>query len=181
MARSVINLLPPELLNTQKKQRTLAVFVWTAGASLLIVIILTASILLYKLYLVQQLNSTRQTVEELTNQIQSLQTQESVLYTIRNRLNDLNQLASQNQTVLTQYSLTIGLVPTGFKIVSYTTDTNNQVKLSVESTGSARLKNLFDNLTSPQSAEGKIIKTNLDSLSRNSRDQYILDLTIKYQ
>lgn len=181
MARSVINLLPPELLNTQKKQRTLATFVWLASISLIVVIVLTASILLYKLYQIQQLNIRHQDIQQLNTQVSSLQAQEGILYTVHARLNDLSQISQQNQTPLSEYSLTQSIVPSGFKILAFSNDTLHQVKLSVESTGSAKLKNLFDNLTNPQVAEGKILKSNLDSLSRNSLDQYKADLTINYQ
>lgn len=181
MAKSVINLLPPELLNTQKSQRTLAILIWSAGSILLLTISITAAILLYKLFQIQIINSRKQNITDLTSQINSLQIPKSLLFNIHNRLNQLNQVSSQNSLPLTQYTLTLGLVPPEFKISSFINDSQNSVKLSVESTGSAKLKNFFNNLTSPQSAEGKISKVELDSLSRNATDKYKIDLTITYK
>jgi hypothetical protein len=181
MARSVINLLPPELLNTQKSQRTLSIFIWSAGAILIVVIILTATVLLYKLLQIQQLNANRQLIGELTTEVNSLQIQESLLYNVRTRLSQIKQIDTQNSIPLTQYSLTLGLVPSGFKVISYGNDTTNRVRLSVESTGSARLKNLFDSLTNPANAEGSVAKIELDSLSRSALDRYKIDLTINYK
>lgn len=181
MARSVINLLPPELLNTQKKQRTLAIFIWFASSLLILIIVLTSAILLYKLFQVQQINSHQQTIAVLTDQINSLQTQEILLSNVRQRLAEIKQVDSQSQTALSQYALTLNIVPPGFKVLSFVNDTTNRVKVSLESTGSARLKNLFDNLTNPESAEGKIAKVELESLSRNALDKYKADLTINYK
>lgn len=181
MARSVINLLPPELLSTQKRQRTLAIFIWFASSLLILIIVLTSLVLLYKLFQIQQINSHKQTIAELTNQINSLQTQESLLSNVRQRLSEIKQVDTLSQTALTQYALTLNLVPPGFRVLSFVNDTTNRVKFSVESTGSARLKNLFDNLTNPGSAEGKIAKIELESLARNAQDKYRADLTINYK
>lgn len=181
MARSVINLLPPELLNNQKKQRTLSIITWVASGSLLFVIIAASTVLLYKLVQIKQIDSSKQIITELTTQVGSLQIQESLLYNIHNRLTQINQIESQSSTVLTQYNLTLTLIPPGFKLLSFNNDTSNQVKVSIESTGSAKLKSLFDSLTNPQNAEGKVAKIELDSLARNAQDKYKLDLTINYK
>lgn len=173
-----INLLPTEIRQSKEAQEKRAFLAKIAITMLVGAIGLTAVVLV----LAVSQNLTSRLAQENFNQVRAklanFKEPEGLAFTLKSRLADISKISGRDTQHSQTFNLITALMPADIRLINFSISGGNQVKVEGETGNIVSLETLFDNLTDPENAEGIIVASNVDSLSRSQAGRVRFDLTI---
>lgn len=179
MAKLSINLLPVEVIASTKTQAKFAYINQLCIFLIIALILLTAGLLSIRLIQGRKLSQTKNDFTQIAQQVESLSSQESLLSTVKNRLQAITTLMNQESKQIKMFNLILGLKPSNVNLTYLSFDKSGNTLFSGESSTSAQLDQLFNNLMSPDTNQNSIKSVTAESVSRGITEQYKFDLTIQ--
>lgn len=167
MDKLKINLIPPEIKEKAKKAAKSAVIFRLSVGLLGVLILITVGILMIIIYqgvTVQALNSD---IEAEKQALTPLKDKEAVVYFLKNRIDSINKFVVTQNTQNELFEIITGLLPPGVSLLALQINKSSQVVLQGETNSSVSLNNFFNNLTDPQTHDGKIASVTVESLNKS--------------
>lgn len=179
MDKLKINLIPPEIKEKAKKAAKSAVVVRLSVGLLGVLILITAGILaviIYQSVTVQALNSD---IEKEKEALVPLKDKEAVVFFLKNRIDTINKFAATQNTQNELFEIITGLLPEGVSLLVLQINKSDQVVLQGETNSSISLDNFFNNLTDPQTHDGKVASVSVESLNKGQTGVIRFSLLLK--
>ena len=165
MDKIAINLLPPELVNVKRASAHKSLLFKASVGVLIVVIGVTGTLLFVNLIQNQVLSQANQQSQEAHQQLDSLSSQQAVIFSLKQRLGTINTLISTTSATEQTLGLISSLLPADVQVDSINIDNKDAVTLSVKANSSESFNTLVNNLTDPNLNQGQITSATLNSLS----------------
>jgi hypothetical protein len=179
MQNITVNLLPEEFLVEKRLKQKKALFLRISAIFFVTGLIITSSVLLLRLAQNQTFQTAQTQLEQERNQVSSMQENESALFILKNRLDLINKLNNTESIPVNAYNLISGIIPTGANILGFTMTKDNEISLTVETSNTVILDQLFNSLLDPKSNKGYITAVKLENI-RLQQDKVIVDMALGY-
>lgn len=178
MDKLKINLIPPEIKEKVKKQAKRVLITKISVALLGVLIVITSLILGGVIFQKAQLQGLNSIIEQEKQQIGALKDKEAVVIFLKNRIDTINQVTDGHYKQDETLELITGLFPDGVNLGSLQIDKSSIAIVSGDTFDTLLLQQLFDNLTDPQTNDGKIASISVESLNKNASGKIRFDLQI---
>lgn len=165
MDKISINLLPPELLNVKRTNAHKSLLFKASIGILVIMIGVTGSLLFVNLIQNQALSQATEQNQEAHQQLDSLSSQQSAIFSLKQRLGTIDILIATTSATEQTFNLISSLLPADISVDSINIDKKNGITLSVKANDSTSFNTLVNNLTDPAINHGQITQATLNSLS----------------
>jgi hypothetical protein len=179
MEKITINLLPEEFLVEKKLGAKRSLYLRISIIVFVAALIITSSILLLRLTQSQTLQSLEGEVDGSKNNISGLKENETAVFMLKNRLDKITQLSSKESVPVQSYNLFSKIVPSGVNISSFSMIKENIITATIETSDTAILDKLFENLLDPSLNEGHITNVKLENI-RLQGNKITIEMTIGY-
>lgn len=177
MNKISINLLPQEIVLTEKDQIRQRKFTAFSILALIIMVVIIAAIFSIRLVQKAQLSSAAQKLNDSRQKVLSYQDTEGLVNFLKQRLSVIGGLVTQESKQATSYNLVTALTPPGINLLALSVNKDGKIIVSAQSSDIGTLDLFFSNLTDPSKNQSKVKKINIDSLTKGV-DSYRVDLTI---
>lgn len=168
-----INLLPREILEENKRTTQKP---WLNRASIALIalsIVVTVGVFVFRLTQGLNINSTKQTVQELETKIGSLKEKEGLVTVLKTRLEKINTLSSQDSIHTQSFLTVVALMPPQVTLTSLNVAKGDRVTITGETNSTTLLESFFNNLLNEP---GKVSAVKLESLSRTQKGSLRFDI-----
>lgn len=179
MSKIQINLLPIELRSVNTQNQKKALFLNLSILWLVIVIVLSVGVLSFRFIQNTRIQNSDEKISEAKEKVNQYKTQEQLVLVLKQRLQGINTVVSQDAGQAQAFNLITLLTPAQIRITSFSIDKSGNVVLQGEASSLVVLKDLFDNLTDPRKNEGKIVSSKVEALNKGTNDRIRFDLTIQ--
>lgn len=176
MDKISINLLPTELIQSKKKQSRRSIVIRSNIAILALMILVTAGVLGYGIFLSTKLSSVKSHLEETKNQVGTLKEKEEIILNLKSRLAAITQIDSVASGAVNSFYLMQSLIPEGVSIQNYSLTPGGQVTVQGEAQNSKAMNEYFNNLTDPKKHNNKIGIVKIENINRGIGSQIRFDL-----
>lgn len=173
-----INLLPAEIAVQKKAVVKKKIIIRVCIGLLSTTVVISLIVFVFGLFQNLTINKTEQTTSEVKNKITLYKDQEGLVFTLKDRLAEVNRLFKKETYPLQGYTLISSLAPSGVNILNISTDRAGVMKVDGNTISTKLLDDFFNNLTNPANNEGKILSAKIDSLSRKQNGTISFELQI---
>lgn len=173
-----INLLPTEIRQSKEFQEKKALLIRSAIITLIVSIGIAAVVLVLAIGQNLSLRLAQENLNQIKSRLISFKEPEGLAFTLKSRLTDISKIYGRDSQHSQTFNLITALMPAEVRLINFSIARGNQVNVEGETASTASLETFFDNLTDPANAEGIIVSSKVDSLSRGQTDRVRFDLTI---
>ncbi len=180
MTKLSINLLPPELEAAKKQKKRFSKSLKLSIIFLAVVIGVAAVVLSIRLSQNVILSNTTKDLEKAKATLNSPEynQKEGVAITLKNRLESIGTLLTQETYASYAFNLLTGLVPANVNLTGFSVDSKGVAKITAETNNISALDSFFNQILNPDKNQKKITAVNIDSLSRSKSDIYRTELSV---
>lgn len=178
MEKISINLLPPELKFEKSQEKKKALIAKISVLALIVMIGITAFGLSLRVYQKVEVSRLEGQIAGLKNSLSSLGETESMVTTLKGRLQSISQINTSDPKTMNAFNLIYQLFPQDIKVGSFTVDKTGQVQITGEAPTLGSLQSFFNNLTDPSLNQGKVKSIKINSLSKTTLTNIRFDITI---
>lgn len=175
-----INLLPPELKETEKKHNKLPILNLISLGVLVLSVVITAGVLFWSFYENQKYNNTTKEYEKLKKEISGKQKTELLNIFIKERVKNIKTLLSQDSPQPKLLNLVYNLAQTNASITQIRVDAKANLLLSGQSPTLPQARKFLVDIIDPTKNEGYFSKIMAEKFSKNSSGSYSFDLSIAF-
>lgn len=179
MEKINLNLLPEEFLVEKKLGSKRALYLRISIIVFVTSLILTSTLLLFRLTQSQSLSSLEGELEGTKTSIGGLKENETAIFMLKNRLDKITQLSSKDSVPVAGYNLISGIVPPGANLTSFSMMKDNLITTTVETTDTTVLDELFTKLLNPEVNNGQITTVKLENI-RLQGNKITVEMSIGY-
>lgn len=166
MDKLKINLIPPEIKEKAKKAAKRSLLIRISIGLLGLLILFTSLILGVIIFQNATVQALTAEIETEKNNVGALKDKEAVVFFLKNRIDTINKFSDEHYKQGEVYELISSLIPQGVNVTSIQVDKSDKVSLSGETTATSYLDVFFNNITDPNTNEGKIISASVESLNK---------------
>lgn len=174
-----VNLLPEEFLIEKKLKQKKILFFKISSIFFVTGLIITSSVLLFRLAQSQIVQSAQKQLEEEKGQVASLQDNETALFLLKKRLDSINKINATESIPVSAYNLLTSIIPSGANILGFTMTKENEITVTVETSNTVILDQLFNSLLDPKINKGYITAVKLENI-RLQQDKVFVDMALGY-
>jgi Tfp pilus assembly protein PilN len=178
MDKIKINLLPPEIKEKAKKEAKQSLINKISIALLGVLILITSSILAVVIFQGATVNLLNTEIENEKSRIQSQKDTEAIVFLLKNRIDTINQFTNKRYKQREVFDLITSLFPQGVALKTVLIDKTTKVVVVGQTDNTFSLQAFFDNLTDPQTNEGKIANVTVESLNNNQPGKINFELSV---
>lgn len=178
MEKISINLLPPELGAEKKEQAKKRLIVNLSVILLVVTIIITASILGFELYQRLNLSQEDKKLQSVKSKIEALHEEEVLNFVLKNRLEAISRITQDESPQAQLFKMILAITPKEVRMLGFSMPKEDEISISADTSSNNALDQFFNNLTDPVKNEGKISKSQINTLSLGSTGRIKLELTI---
>lgn len=176
-----LNLLPEQLKTSQKSKARFSLAKKASVTALVVMVILTSSLFAYTVFDSFKIKSASQELEQVKVEVDSYKDKEALAAVLKTRLDTINTISQTSSPQNTAFNLLTKIIPSDIRVRSLLVDKSSHATTSIESLSTGSLDNLFNKLTNPVVHDGKISKTQVESLSRSQTGIYRSELNITFK
>lgn len=180
MAKLKINLLPPEIEAQRRQQAKKSTFLLLSIGFLMLVVAIAAVVLSLRLSQNLIFSQVNKDLTGAKNKISQpgYNQKEGLLVTLKNRLDSIANINSQETYASYAFGLITSLTPLELRLNNVAIDNKGKVKLTTQTASIAALEAFFNNLVDPQQTSQKITAVNIDGVTKLGSGFYQADLTL---
>ena len=179
MAKFAIDLLPLEFkqesIKKAKFYRTQSIGV----ATILAVVFFASLTIALRVLQSQQINQINTGLTQTEARISDLQTTESSLSILKQRLTTINQYLGVSSEQVQMYNLIQKLIPPAISVTSMSVISSGEILLAATTVDDASIDLLINDLVDQEKNQNKISSVSMDNLSRGRDGIFRISLTIK--
>jgi len=181
MDRISINLLPPELKLSKKKEQKKQWAMRVSVGVLVGMILATSSLIAVSVVQSALLSSEERKLENLKNQVATYKEAEGIASLLRNRLTGILQANQKKYPQTEAFIMLTKLTPEEVNLFAFKVDKSLKASLQGQTNSPARLEEYFTNLTDPKVNEAKINRVTVNNLNKGVAEtiRFDLDVTAK--
>ncbi len=178
MSKILINLLPFELREESKRQARKSLVTKISIFLIIVVIMITSSILVFRFFVNEETSKANQQVTEAETHIGTLRKQEELITILRNRVSEISNLLGQESFQVQAFNLIYALTPANITLTSFDARNKGKIELVGETNGLQALNDFFVILTDPKKNEGRVGQVVVESLSTDASKSIKFNLSI---
>lgn len=178
MDRININLLPPELKESKKREKRRSLVTGLSIGLLVLMVLITGALLVVVVLQNRRITEANKNLENTKIEVNSYKQQEAIAVVLKSQLSTIDSLIKHEFPQAQAFNLINALTPEGIRIFSFSINKANKIVLQGETSDTFALETFFNNLIDPKFNEGKISKVVIDSLNRDRDSKIRFDLSI---
>jgi hypothetical protein len=179
MAKMAINLLPQEF-RLEELKRAKFFKIQTVGVGVILFMALLASVSVgLRILQSQNITSIQENLADTEQRVLAHKDVQGSLLLLKNRLTAVGKYLEVPSEGVYMYGLISKLIPSTVTINSMSIGRDGEILVLAVSKDSTALDELFNNLTSQETNEGKIKEVSMENLSRGRDGIYRINFTVK--
>lgn len=178
MNKISINLLPQSVLLERIQSSKLSMVNKVSIGVLLVAVIITSGVLLFRINQNQQNNAIEDAVKQAENKVKSYAVSETTAFALKNRLDVISQKIGSDDKIKQMFNLIVYLTPSDVTLYDASVDKNGVVVASFTSTSLLGVDRLLTSLSNKETNFNLVTGLDLNGISLGKDGIYRFSLRV---
>lgn len=179
MAKFAIDLLPLEFKQENFKKAKFYKIQSTGVAAILAVVFFASLTVALRVLQSQQIKQINSSLTQTESKISDLQTTESSLSILKERLTTINKYLGISSEQVQMYNLIQRIIPSSISVASMAVSGGGDILISATTQDVLAIDQVINDLTDQEKNQNKIASVSMDNLNKGRDGIFRLSLTIK--